>query len=126
MAQATEFNTTTEMPSTSSFRLQMEGLTTAGLYLFCFGWTHLGATTELVTPKVLAVFFAGLIVIPLLTGLPLALLRRSLVDILQKRSSIAAFLPFAQLALYALQGILVWVATHEAYVWIFTGSSLLA
>ncbi len=126
MAQAAEFNTTTEMPSASSFRLQMEGLTTAGLYLFCFGWTHLGATTELVTPKVLAVFFAGLIVIPLLTGLPLALLRRSLVDILQKRSSIAAFLPFAQLALYALQGILVWVATHEAYVWIFTGSSLLA
>ena len=122
MAQAAEINTSTEMPSASSFRLQMEGLATAGLYLLCFGWTHLGSSTELVTPRVLAVFFAGLIVVPLITGLPLALLRRSLVGILQKRSRIAAFLPFAQLALYALQGILVWVATHEAYVWIFTGS----
>jgi hypothetical protein len=124
MAQAAEFNTSTQMPSASSFRLQMEGLATAGLYLVCFGWTHLGSTTEWMTPKVLAVFFAGLIVIPLLTGLPLALVRRLLVGILHKRSRIAAFLPFAQLALYALQGILVWVATHEAYVWIFTGSRL--
>ena len=124
MAQAADFKTTTEVPSAGSFRLQMEGLSTAGLYLLCFGWTHLGSATELVTPKILAVFFAGLIVVPLLTGLPLALLRRSLGELLQKRSSIAAFLPFAQLALYALQGILVWVATHEAYLWIFAGPNL--
>ena len=112
------------MPDASSFRLQMEGLSTAGLYLLCFGWTHFGSATELMTPKVLAVFFAGLIAVPLLTGLPLALLRRSLVDMLRRQSSIAAFLPFTQLALYALQGILIWIATREAYVWIFTGTRL--
>ena len=120
MAHATELNTSTPMPSASSFRAKMEGMMTAALYAVFFLWIHLGSmTTELISARVLAVFFGGLIVVPLVTGLPLAWLRRLIHDALQKQSSVAAFLPFAQFALYALQGVAVWVVTREAYAWIF-------
>ncbi len=123
MSQATDLNST-PMPSPGTVRLQIEGLATALLYVACFGWFHLGAGTEFVSTKVLAVFFAGLIVIPLVTGLPLAMLRRAITEGIAKPTSVAAFLPFAHFALYALQGILVWVATREAYAWVFFRSPL--
>jgi hypothetical protein len=123
MAHATEMNSAHPMPSAGSFRAQMEGMVTAALYILFFGWIHLGATTELVSARVLAVFFGGLIVIPLVTGLPLGWLRHLVADGLERRSSIAAFLPFARFALYALQAIVVWVATREAYAWIFTAAA---
>ena len=124
MAEAAEIDTTTEMPDASSFRLQMEGMTTAAVYIFCFGWIHLGSGAELISTRALSVFLVGLIVIPLIAALPMVLLRRLLVELLQKQPNVAAFLPFARFALYALQGVIVWVATREAYVWIFGGSAL--
>jgi hypothetical protein len=71
---------------------------------------------------VLAVFLVGLMVVPLVAALPMFMLRRMLVDVLGKRPSVAAFFPFARFALYALQGVMVWVATREAYALIFDGS----
>ena len=124
MAQATEMNSASPLPSSRSFRSQMEGLTTAVLYALCFAWIHLGSRTELLSAKVLAVFFLGLIVIPLMTCLPLAFLRRGIFGTLQRQASIAAFLPFATFALYALQGIVVWVVTREAHAWIFPAPPL--
>ena len=123
MAHTTDMNTTTPMPTTKSFRLQMEGMATAMLYAVCFGWIHLGSGSELVNTKVLAVFLVGLIVVPLLTALPMLMVRRLLIGGLQKQPSVAAFSPFASFALYALQGILVWVATREAYAWVFGGAA---
>jgi hypothetical protein len=105
----------------------MEGLATAVLYAFCFVWIHVGSQTtqtEFLSAKVLAVFFVGLIVIPLLTCLPLAFVRQGIFGTLQRQASIAAFLPFATLALYALQAIVVWVVTREAYAWIFSAAPI--
>jgi hypothetical protein len=122
MAQIADMNTTAPMRSTRSFLMQLEGIVTAAVYVACFGWIHLGSGRELINANVLMVFLVGLIVIPLLTALPMLLLRRLLVTGLQKQPSVAAFLPFARFALYALQGVLVWVATREAYSWVFGGS----
>jgi hypothetical protein len=124
MAQATEMNTTPPVPSAGNVRLQLEGMLVAALYVLFFAWIHLGAATEFLSAKVLAVFFGGLIVIPLVTGLPLVWLRRIGIDGVEKRSSsIAAFLPFARLALYALQVVVVWVVTREAYAWVFSSAA---
>jgi hypothetical protein len=123
MAQSIEMNTTTPIPSVKNFRLQLEGMTTAAVYIVCFGWIHLGSGAELISPKVLSLFFVGLIVVPLIATLPMVLLRRGLAALLRKQPHVAAFLPFARFALYALQGILVWVATREAYAWVFGGAA---
>ena len=123
MAPSIEMNTTTPMRSAKSFRLQIEGMTTAAVYIFCFGWIHLGSGAEMISTRALSVFLVGLIVIPLIAALPMVLLRRLLVELLQKQPNVAAFLPFARFALYALQGVIVWVATREAYAWAFGGSA---
>jgi len=124
MAQATDLNTMTPLPDASGFRMQMEGLSIAVLYVACFGWVHLGAPVEFMSVRVLAVFLSGLIVIPLLTGLPIVFLRRMMMGAIKTKSSVSAFAPFARFALYGLQALLIWVATREAYTWIFTESPL--
>lgn len=118
MAGATELNGSTATGST--FRAQMDGLATALIYVFCFGYTHLGSGVEFVSTTVLAVFFAGLIIVPLLVCLPVVPVRRALSKALDHKSGIAAFVPLAGFALYALQAILIWVITREAYAWVFT------
>ena len=120
MANATEMNTSVPMLGRSQFRLQMEGLATAGLYAFCFGSMHLASNAPLFTTRAAAIFFGGLIAVPLLVGLPLALLRGMLLGLVPGDSSVAAFLPFARFSLYALQAILIWIATREAYAYFFT------
>ena len=119
MAPSIEMKTTAAMPSAKNFRLQLEGMTTAAVYVFSFGWIHLGSGAELITTKALALFLVGLIVVPLIAALPMVLLRRLLVDLLRKQPNVGAFLPFTRFALYALQGVMVWVATSEAYTWAF-------
>jgi hypothetical protein len=122
MAQATDMNAATPMSSEKSFGMQMEGYASAGVYILCFGWIHFASEDALITANVLAVFLVGLMVVPLVAALPMFMLRRMVVGVLGKRASVAAFLPFARFALYALQGVLVWVATREAYALIFDGS----
>lgn len=117
MAHATEMNASAPRPD--HFRLQMEGLAIAVLYVVFFFWIHLGSGSERVDTRLLAVFFSGLIVIPLLVGMPLVLLRRVISGALPAHSSAAALLPFARLALYGLMSLFVWVVTREAYAWIF-------
>ncbi|MAG32234.1 MAG: hypothetical protein CL908_15230 [Deltaproteobacteria bacterium] len=121
---ATEMNATTPMPNKRSFGLQIEGLMAALLYLICFGWTHLaavgtGATQTLLSAKLLAVFLAGMIAIPLVTLLPLVGLRRVLAGVLSRGSAIGAAAPLAQVALYGLQCLLLWIITREVYAWLF-------
>ena len=119
MADTTQLNPDLPMPTTASFRLQMEGLATAAIYVVSFGFFHLASGRPLVTANVMGVFLIGLMVVPLVAAMPTALLRHFVVDMLQRNQpSVAAFLPFARFALYALQGLLVWVATREAYVWV--------
>jgi hypothetical protein len=119
MADTTNLNPDLPMPTPASFRLQMEGLATAGVYVASFGFFHLSSGNTLVNANVLGVFLIGLLVVPLVAAMPAALLRHFVVDLLQqKQPSVAAFLPFARFALYALQGLLVWVATREAYAWV--------
>ena len=118
MAGATELNGPTATGST--FRAQMDGLATALIYVLCFGYMHLGSGVEFLNTTVLAVFFAGLIIVPLLVCLPVVPVRRALSMALEQQSGIAAFVPLAGMALYALQAILIWVITREAYTWVFT------
>jgi hypothetical protein len=119
MAQATDLNTTTPMADRSHFGMQMEGLAIAGLYALFFGWMHLRSGVEFVSVRVLATFFAGLIVVPLVTGLPVVYLRRAMLKMIRQQPSVAAFATFAHTALYALQGLLVFVVTREGYAWAF-------
>jgi hypothetical protein len=119
MAHASDMNTATPMPTESGARMQIEGLSIAMVYAVCFGWVHLGSGVELLSVRVLAIFFSGLIAIPLLTGLPFVLLRKLVMSGIKAQSSVAAFVPFAYFALYALHGLLVWVVTREAYTWYF-------
>jgi hypothetical protein len=119
MAETTHLNPDTPMPTGASFRLQMEGMATAGVYVGSFGWFHLASGMQLVTANVLTVFLIGLISLPLLAAMPIVLLRHLVIDNLQeKQPKVAAFLPFARFALYALQGVFVWVATREAHAWV--------
>jgi uncharacterized membrane-anchored protein len=122
MAQATDMNAATPMPDEQTFSMQMEGFASAAVYMLCFGWFHLGSDNALISANLLAVFLVGLIVVPLVAALPMFLLRRVLINVLGKQSSVAAFLPFARFALYALQGVLVWVATREAYMLVLNGA----
>ena len=122
MTQATDMNATTPMPDEKTFGMQMEGMASAVVYILCFGWIHAASGGDLISANVLAVFLVGLMVVPLVAALPMFLLRRMLVNVLGRRPSVAAFLPFARFALYALQGVMVWVATREAYALIFDGS----
>ncbi len=124
MAQATEMNVATPMPDGKTFGMQMEGLASAIVCILCFAWIHLASGNALIAVKVLAVFHVGLIVVPLIAALPMYLLRRVLVGMLGRRPRVAAFLPFARFALYALQGLVVWVATREAYALVFAGSPI--
>ena len=124
---ATDMNDATPLPDRSTFGLQMEGLATALLYAIAFSWFHLeavaaGTTATLISTKALAVGLVGLIVIPLVVALPMVGLRRALVGAIPKGSAIAASLPFAQVALYGLQCLLVWVVTREAYALLFTAA----
>ncbi len=122
MAQATDMNVTTPMPDAKTFGMQMEGLASAGIYVLCFGWIHFVSGSAVISANALAVFLVGLILVPLVAALPVFLLRRVLLGGLSRQPSVAAFLPFARFALYALQGVLVWVATREAYALVFGGS----
>ena len=119
MSQTTEMNTTT--PTAGNFRMQMEGLATAILYAAYFVMVHLGANLDVDMTTLLAVFFVGLILVPLLVALPLTLLRGAVTNELSDQANLSAFLPFASLALYALQAIALWVITREAYHWAFAG-----
>ena len=120
MAETTHLNPNTPIPSIGSFRLQMEGLATAAVYVAAFAWFHLASGTPLLTANVLVVFLVGLIFLPLMAAMPMVLVRHIIIDNLQqKQPTIAAVLPFARFALYALQGVFVWVATREAYAWAF-------
>ena len=125
MAQSTEMNTSAPMPSHTSFRLQMEGMVSAMIYALCFSWFHLDSGGELVNTRILTVFLIGLIVVPALSAMPMVLLRRMLLPLLEKQSGVVAFMPFTRFALYALQGIVVWVATREAYAWYFGSAAIL-
>ena len=120
MAQAADLNTSTPMSGRRQFAMQMEGLTIAGLYVLCFGWMHLNGGVEFLSVRVLATFFAGLVAVPLLTGLPVVFVRRMLMNAIRSQPSVAAFATFAHLALYALQSLLVFVVTREAYGWVFS------
>jgi hypothetical protein len=120
MAQATDLNTSTPMADRSQLAMQMEGLTIATLYVLCFGWLHLHSGVEFLSVRVFVSFFAGLIAVPLVTGFPIVFIRRTMMNAIRSQPSIAAFATFAHLALYALQGILVWVVTREGYDWAFT------
>ncbi len=117
MAQSTEMNTAAPLPTPGTFRLQMEGLAAAAVYGACFVWFHLQSGGEIIDTRILATFLVGLIVVPAAAAFPLLVLRRALLPMLEKQSSIAAFMPFTRFALYALQGLVVWVATREAYAW---------
>lgn len=101
--------------------MQMEGMATAVLYTVFFALVHLGAHFDVGMTKLLAVFFAGLLFVPLLVALPLTLLRGALAQGLARQENLASFLPFARFALYALQGLALWVITREAYHWAFAG-----
>jgi hypothetical protein len=111
-------NSSTPMPDRRSVAMQMEGLVIAGLYVLSFVWVHLGSRTEFLSVRVLVVFFAGLILVPIVTGLPIVFVRRLVMNVLRAQPHVAAFTTFANLALYALQGLLVWVVTREAYHWV--------
>lgn len=119
MADTTHLNPDVPMPTGASFRLQMEGMATAAVYVASFAWFHLGSGAILVSANVLAIFLVGLIVLPLMAAMPIVLLRHLVIDNFHKKQpAVAAFLPFARFALYALQGVFVWVATREAYAWV--------
>ena len=115
MAQSTEMNTAAPMPTPATSRLQMEGLASAAVYVACFGWFHLQSGGPLLDSRILAIFLIGLILVPALAALPLLALRRAVVPMLETRPRVAAFMPFTRFALYALQGLVVWIATREAY-----------
>jgi hypothetical protein len=117
MAQATDMNSATPMPDRSRVGMQVEGLAIAGLYALSFVWIHLGSQTEFLSIRVLVAFFAGLILVPIVTGLPIMFVRRAMMGVLRSQQNVAAFATFANVALYALQGLLVWVVTREAYHW---------
>jgi hypothetical protein len=119
MAQATDLNTSTPMADRSQFAMQIEGLTIAGLYVFCFGWLHLNSGVEFVSVRVLVSFLVGLIAVPLVTGFPIVFVRRTMMNVIRSQPNIAAFATFSHVALYALQGVLVWVVTREGYDWAF-------
>jgi len=122
MAQATDMNAATPMRDDKTFGMQIEGFASDAVYILCFGWVHLASGHALISANLLAVFLVGLIVVPLVAALPMFMLRRVVVEVLGKQPSVAAFLPFSRFYLYALQGVLVWVATREAYALVFSGA----
>ena len=117
MAHATDMNTSTPMPDRKHVAMQLEGLVIAALYVFSFVWVHLGSQTEFLSIRILVAFFAGLILVPIVTGVPIVFVRRLMLNVLRSQQNVAAFTTFANVALYALQGLLVWVVTREAYHW---------
>lgn len=119
MSQATELNTSTPMPSAGDFQFKMQGMLCAAIYTGSFVIAHSAARLPFLDTMTAAVFLAGLVVIPAIIGLPLAALRRMLAGQAEGESSVAAFLPFAQFALYGLAALLIWLATREAHHWIF-------
>jgi uncharacterized membrane-anchored protein len=119
MAPATELNTSAPMPTEADFNLKMQGLLSAGIYALSFGVAHSSAALAFFETRSLSIFLAGLILIPLVIGYPLAMLRRIVVQKTTGGSSAGAFVPFAQIALYGLAAILIWVATREAHAMLF-------
>lgn len=125
MAHATEMNSATPMPTVGNVHMQLEGMAMAGVYVSSFVWFHRAAGAAFLDTKVLAVFFVGLIVVPLLAALPVFLLRRLVVGTFLSKPGLASFLPFARFSLYALQWIAVWAVTREVHERVFA-SALLA
>lgn len=117
MAHATELNTSPAVVDRGHFGMQMEGVMLAGLFAVCFVWMHLSSGAELTSVRILVTFFSGLIVVPLLTGLPIVFVRRMMMDLIRSQPTVKAFATFSHLGLYALQGVLVWVVTREGYNW---------
>lgn len=119
MAGATDLSTTSPLPSNSQFNLKMQGVLAAGVYALSFGVSHTQAGLPLLETKPMAVFLAGLILVPLVVGYPLALVKQTMARSSRSESGAAAFVPFAQVALYGLAALLVWVATREAHGFFF-------
>ena len=120
MASATEMNTTTPDVTPGNFRMGMQGLLTAILYSVSFMSAHLAQGWPIFQAIPLAVFLAGLIIVPLAIGYPLALVANHMGAQAGSESSAAAFLPFMRFAIYGLAGILIWVATQEAHMQVFS------